>query len=357
VNPRNGVKRLLRPVTRRLNARIDRRSEQDVAAAVAPLREHFASQEETATIERDQRAAEQYRAALQRNQSAALQHKLVEDVDRLAGDVEVLDRYVPLILNTVSSQNAVHRDLGRRLGHIEREHTAHLERVSEAIKYLEGRLELVRKEMLFEVRYGAAAPETPIASPHREVAPKVVAQDKLKSMGDDIRLNLGAGHIALSQYLNVDARELPDIDVVADVRHLPFEKGEVAEIFSAHMLEHFPLEELRRTLLPYWISMLREGGRFVAVVPDVGKMVEELAAGRMPAVEFMEVIYGGQEYEGDFHFAGFTQQLLVSLLEDAGLSDVHIVEAGRRNGMCYEMEVEAVARGLGVAVAGAPRDR
>ena len=33
----------------------------------------------------------------------------------------------------------------------------------------------------------------------------------------------------------------------------------MSEIYSAHLLEHFPEEELSRELLPYWYSLLRPG--------------------------------------------------------------------------------------------------
>jgi len=168
----------------------------------------------------------------------------------------------------------------------------------------------------------------------------VVNQEKLSEMGDCIRVNLGAGHIALPGYLNVDSRDLDHIDVVASVDELPFEAESIQEIYSAHLLEHFPLEELRKVLLPYWISLLRPGGILVAVVPDMETMIAECAAGRMSFDDFREVTYGAQEYEGDFHFNGFSQESLIRLFEEAGLSAVRIRTAARRNGLCYEMEVE-----------------
>ena len=45
-------------------------------------------------------------------------------------------------------------------------------------------------------------------------------------------------------------RDLPGVDVVAKAGDLPFEPGSVDEIYSAHLLEHFPQEAMRRRLLP-----------------------------------------------------------------------------------------------------------
>jgi hypothetical protein len=228
-----------------------------------------------------------------------------------------LDYAIPAVLTRISSQAASERGYTRSIGDLYQ------------------RIEFVRRELLFELRRRqSSAAEQPASAKH------IVHPEKLAAMGDRVRINLGAGHLAKPDYLNVDSRELDGIDVVADVSDLPFEKDSLHEIYSAHVLEHFPLEELRKVLLPYWVSLLAPGGTFVAVVPDMETMIAECAAGRMPFEEFREVAYGAQEYEGDFHFNGFSPESLTMLLSEAGLSGVCVREAGRRNGLCYETEVE-----------------
>ncbi|MGH9045291.1 MAG: class I SAM-dependent methyltransferase [Acidimicrobiales bacterium] len=205
------------------------------------------------------------------------------------------------------------------------------------LAHLAHRVEFVRREILFELRYGRESEVRPEAS-----APRILSPQKLAAMAGDVRLNLGAGHLGRADYLNVDSRELAGIDVVADAADLPFEPASVTEIYSAHMLEHFPLEQLRRTLLPYWVGLLRDGGRFVAVVPDTETMIAEYVAGRLEFDELREVLYGGQEYEGDFHYNGFSRASLRWLMEEAGLCEVEVRAFGRRNGLCYEMELAGV---------------
>jgi hypothetical protein len=228
--------------------------------------------------------------------------------------------------------------LGAGLDSLSRSTAGGLAHLAARSENLGNRLEFIRKELLFELRYG----RRPGEGGAEVVEPRVLNPAKLTSMGGAVRINLGAGHVAKPEYLNVDARELEGIDVVADVRNLPFEKGSLAEIYSAHLLEHFPLEELRSVLLPYWVSLLAEGGQFVAVVPDMETMIAEYAAGRLTFEELREVTYGTQEYEGDFHFNGFSKASLCELLEAAGLSDTRVQASARRNGLCYEMEVVGV---------------
>lgn len=249
------------------------------------------------------------------------------DLGRLGAELAVvraeldgLQRALPIVLS----------QLGDRSG--ERE-------FDNSVDELARRVEFVRKEVLFELRYGHRG-----AVDDEAVESRTVNPEKLEQMRDAIRLNLGAGHVGKAEYLNVDARALEGIDVVADVGHLPFEKGTVAEIYSAHMLEHFPLEQLRTVLLPYWVSLLKDGGALVAVVPDMETMINEYVAGRFQFEELREVTYGSQEYEGDFHFNGFSQASIQALLSEAGLAEVAMRAFARRNGMCYEMEVVGYRR-------------
>ena len=201
------------------------------------------------------------------------------------------------------------------------------------------RIEFTRCEMLYEMKYGrrisgASAPRVEA----RIVAPEKVAA----SCQLGLKLNLGCGHIPVEGYVNVDRRELPGVDVVADVGDLPFEEGGVQEIFSAHLLEHFPQEMLRRRLLPFWRTLLMPGGSFRAVVPDGEAMLAGIARGSYSFSDFREVLFGAQDYDGDFHFNLFAPDSLCGLLEEAGFKDIRVNARARPNGKCFEFEVSAV---------------
>jgi predicted SAM-dependent methyltransferase len=206
------------------------------------------------------------------------------------------------------------------------------------VEFALGRFEFVRRELMYEMRHGAKAPLP--TKPATEVTARLVSTDKLTAArATGLRLNLGCGHLALDGYLNVDLRELPGVDIVAEAGKLPLENGEVDEIFSAHLLEHFPQEALRRVLLPYWFGLLRPGGTFRTVVPDAEAMIREYSNGRYDYEDMREVMYGAQDYDGDFHFNMFTPASMKQLLEEAGFRNVQLVAAGRRNGRCFEFEV------------------
>jgi len=218
-----------------------------------------------------------------------------------------------------------------------------LQRTDASVAAIWERIEFVRCEMLFEMKYGKRAFGAPGTYEELDRAePRIISLKKLAAARKSgLRLNLGCGHLPLSGYVNVDRRELPGVDIVADVTDLPFAEREVQEIFSAHLLEHFPQEMLRRRLLPIWHSLLMPGGTFRAVVPDGEAMLAGITAGNYSFSDFREVLFGAQDYDGDFHFNLFTPGSLCDLLEEAGFVDVRVNDRARRNGKCFEVEVSA----------------
>ena len=219
--------------------------------------------------------------------------------------------------------------------------------LAESVQYLLGRVEFVRRELMFEMRYGATNPANP-ADPSQGGEQLVARSEILEPakveqarQGSGIRLNLGCGHVPLPGYLNVDRRALPGVDIVAEVDQLPFAKGEVAEICSAHLLEHFPLEQLRRELLPYWVSMLRADGVFRAIVPDGANMARAFVSEEYAFENLRQVTFGGQDYDGDFHYNMFSSESLSQLLRDAGFTRIEVVAENRENGGCKEFEIVA----------------
>lgn len=195
------------------------------------------------------------------------------------------------------------------------------------------RIEFVRKEMLYEFKY---SPNSSQPRPARIVSPEKL--ERARSTG--LRVNLGCGHLPLEDYLNVDQRELPGVDIVADAGALPFEASSVQEIFSAHVLEHFPQQYLRK-LLPYWCGLLAPKGTFRAVVPDGEAMLAGIANGSYQFEHFREVLFGAQEYDGDFHFNLLTPDSLTELLKEAGFDEIAVPVRGRKNDICFEFEISA----------------
>ncbi|MFN7147876.1 MAG: class I SAM-dependent methyltransferase [Microthrixaceae bacterium] len=251
--------------------------------------------------------------------------------------VDALEHHLPELLGLWSSATGTQRRLQRQLD----QRATASEQHATSIDELWQRIEFVRREVLYEMRYGDAGSDTSAGDEAPDV--RVVDAERVERITAQggLRLNLGCGHLPMDDYVNVDMRELPGVDVVAPIDQLPFDEGAVAEIHSAHVLEHFPQEDLQRRLLPYWRDRLAPGGVFRATVPDGVAMLDGHARGEIPFEDLRAVLYGGQEYEGDFHFTMFGADTLTALLEEAGFTDVRVEAQGRPNDICLELQVAA----------------
>lgn len=270
-----------------------------------------------------------------------------------------LEKLVPEFLNAAGTVPALAHSIGRfeqHLNELQRQVVATGESMTQLAARIEqvqaqnvaqgeqsfklwDRIEFVRREILYEMSHGSEFSRTQAETR----TTRILDEEKVARFREQgaLRLNLGCGHIALDGYINVDMRELPNVDVAAAVDALPFEEGTVDEVFSAHLIEHFPQEELRRKLLPYWYACLKPGGRFGAVTPDAAAMIAAAGAGTYGFEDFREVLFGTQDYEGDYHFNLLTPDSMTTLLQEAGFVDVEVPVAGRRNGKCFEFEIMA----------------
>ncbi|CAI1803638.1 Uncharacterized protein conserved in bacteria [Serratia quinivorans] len=209
--------------------------------------------------------------------------------------------------------------------------------IDNAVHNVADRLEFVREELMFELRVktGSFKDKTETVN----IESKVLSSDKYDS--GIRRINVGCGHVQIEGYINVDAREIPGVDIISSASELPFKDGELEEIYCAHLAEHFTELELKRIILPHWFSKIREGGQLHIVVPDAHSMIKDYIAGEMSFEDLRKVTYGAQDYEGDFHYTMFTTDSLTQLLIEAGFDSASVVEDNRKNGLCREMELIA----------------
>lgn len=156
-----------------------------------------------------------------------------------------------------------------------------------------------------------------------------------------VKINLGCGPQDIQGYINIDMRDLPNVDVVTDILHLPFETEEVDEILTSHLIEHFTIMKMKNEIMPYWFNILKKGGKLVSILPNIGVMAEKYADGNLEFDSLASLISGGQEYEGNYHLAVYNPDRLERILRETGFSHIETVESMRKNGLCYEMEIHA----------------
>lgn len=136
------------------------------------------------------------------------------------------------------------------------------------------------------------------------------------------KLHLGCGDKILPGFVNVDARDLPGVDVSGvDVSCLDqFESASFDLVYACHVLEHVERPRTFSTLLE-WNRVLRPGGVVRIAVPDWDATVR-LYRKTKDYENLLNWIYGGREYNENVHHRQFTFSGLKTLLIEAGFKRV-----------------------------------
>lgn len=169
-----------------------------------------------------------------------------------------------------------------------------------------------------------------------------------------MKLNLGCGSDIREGYVNVDFRPVDGRVLVQDLSKFPwiFKSESADEILMLDSLEHFPYR-LTQTILLECCRVLKFGGKIVLQVPDAAQTMAALVmdgdylcnrcGARMQdeadtnhencprcqqtAEDISEAavgrFYGGQDYEGNYHYTCFTNHRLRKITESCGFKLVN----------------------------------
>ena len=139
-----------------------------------------------------------------------------------------------------------------------------------------------------------------------------------------VKLNLGCGSKPAHSFFNCDIRKTKGVDVVCDVRHLPFKTSSVDHISASDVLEHVGRLECTATLME-WRKVLKQGKTLWLKVPDLSKIASYILMRTIHnGYEAARLLYAEQDYPENLHRNGFTQQTLHTELTRAGFTDVAV---------------------------------
>lgn len=131
-------------------------------------------------------------------------------------------------------------------------------------------------------------------------------------------IDLGCGeekdsyHTEEGDVLRVDLREDVRPDFRCDIRVLPFGSKEFDIVFSSHVLEHFDRNEVPK-VLQEWARVMKDDGELRLVLPNLEWAARHILNKEIDA-DVMNVLYGAQTYDLNFHKCGFTEQTVEQLL-------------------------------------------
>jgi hypothetical protein len=162
-----------------------------------------------------------------------------------------------------------------------------------------------------------------------------------------IAVNVGCGtrHADIEGYektLNIDLRSDVKPDVIGDLFNIPKDRGDIGLIYSSHVLEHFNFHD-GRNMLRYFHSVLKKPeGKLWVVVPNLEYAAIQIIRDGFPMGISMDILYGHQEYDTNFHKNGFTPWSLREFVGNLRLFKVTSVEE-RCEGFEISLKADVIA--------------
>ncbi|MGA9332872.1 MAG: methyltransferase domain-containing protein [Rudaea sp.] len=167
-----------------------------------------------------------------------------------------------------------------------------------------------------------------------------------------VRLNAGCGRTALAGWINLDWKQLPGVDVVADLNScaatpLPFDDDAIDEILLSHVIEHIPnilpmMQELHRIAKPgarAWIRVPYGNSDDAWEDPTHVRPCFPGSFGYFSQPYYWRADYG---YRGDWQPKNITLQIPANLAHG---DPIEILDARRRSerNLVSQMIAELVA--------------
>jgi methyltransferase family protein len=181
-----------------------------------------------------------------------------------------------------------------------------------------------------DVRTGRRYELPPDSKPARHLLLPVGAKKILDiGPGEAGKLKTNEGTV-----VSVDIRE-GVADYRCDFRKLPFATEEFDIVFSSQNLEHIRRSEVSSTL-DEWIRVLKAEGELRLIVPDLEWAAKRIMAGEVgdmiakpkENVTALDVLYGQQSYDEDFHYNGWTRKILEATLKKKGFKHFEFTSPG-----------------------------
>lgn len=175
-----------------------------------------------------------------------------------------------------------------------------------------------------------------------------------------MKLHLGSGSRHINGYLNIDIRQLDGVDIVDDIKTLKsYKPYSIEVIYASHVLEHIGRYEYMN-VLARWYEILEPNGILRISVPDFEKLFLYYEKFK-DLKKILGFIYGGQNYEYNYHYCGWDFNSLHDDLIKVGFSKIYrydwrtiehsdiddysqcyLPHLDKDNGMLMSLNVEAI---------------
>ncbi|KQT78781.1 hypothetical protein ASG59_06225 [Methylobacterium sp. Leaf466] len=92
-------------------------------------------------------------------------------------------------------------------------------------------------------------------------------------------------------------------------------------MYAANILEHFNRFEVNKVLRE-WVTLLKIGGKATIIVPDIKEITRQYVNGWIDHQFFVYLTYGGNDYEFNKHYYGFSPEHIEEVFAANGLKMV-----------------------------------
>lgn len=160
---------------------------------------------------------------------------------------------------------------------------------------------------------------------------------------EKLTLNIGCGERTFKEYpegykcINVDERDLTNVDKVMDAQKLEFPDNYFDYILASDIIEHFPISETK-DILTEWKRVLKFGEIIEFRAPNLKVICKRYIDGEADTKYTSWLLYGGQGYSGNFHYVGFARGWFSSICSECGLKEIEYEEKGNN----FIMKVEKI---------------
>jgi predicted SAM-dependent methyltransferase len=144
-----------------------------------------------------------------------------------------------------------------------------------------------------------------------------------------MKLHIGGKEIKDGwKILNI--QKFDGVDYQGDISDLSqFEDNSIDEIYASHVVEHVPKKKIMETLKGVH-RVLSTNGKFFISVPDMDilcKIFIDPKASTKVKFHAMQMMFGGQIDEFDFHYFGWNLEFIRDFLFKAGFKKVDRVKS------------------------------
>ncbi len=144
-----------------------------------------------------------------------------------------------------------------------------------------------------------------------------------------IRRVLIGGSTQIPGWITFNADPATQPDILGDVRDIQgIDNDSVGVFYLSHVLEHVELSKVLATLSKLYTSLTKNGTLFISV-PDLSVLTQLLSDVELDInqkIHVLRMIYGGQISPFDYHYFGYTYEILSAFLSAAGFVGIRQVK-------------------------------